>query len=291
MKVSIQLTLAQAMQRCSLTLVAASLLALGGCAAGPLARDPFEPVNRQVMRFNEGVDSVAFKPLATIYKEKVPPLIRTGVSNFFGNISDAWSFVNSLLQGKLQNAEENLARVHLNTMFGLGGIFDVASEFNIERHREDFGQTLGRWGVPAGPYIVLPLLGPSTLRDTIALPVDRKADPLHDIDPWTSQTSLYLLRAVNARANLLRASSVLDEAALDKYSFVRDAYLQKRRAEIFENDVSDNDGQEPKPDDGQVPKPDDGQVPKLDDGQQPAPAANPPAAAPGAVAPIAPPGR
>jgi len=282
MKASIQPSLMQALRRCSLALMAASLLALAGCAAGPLARDPFEPVNRQVMRFNEGVDSVAFKPLATIYKEKVPPLIRTGVSNFFGNISDAWSFVNSLLQGKLQNAEENLARVHLNTMFGLGGIFDIASEFNIERHREDFGQTLGRWGVPAGPYIVLPLLGPSTLRDTAALPIDRKADPLHDIDPWTSQTSLYLLRAVDARANLLRASSVLDEAALDKYSFIRDAYLQKRRAEIFENDASDNDGQEPKADDGQEPK---------EDGQQPASAGSPPAAAPGSAAPVTPPGR
>lgn len=275
MKASIQSTLMQAMQRCSVALVAASLLALAGCAAGPLARDPFEPVNRQVMRFNEGVDSVAFRPLATVYKEKVPPLIRTGVSNFFGNISDAWSFVNSLLQGKLQNAEENLARVHLNTMFGLGGIFDVASEFNIERHREDFGQTLGRWGVPAGPYIVLPLLGPSTLRDTVALPVDRKADPLHDIDPWTAQTSLYLLRAVDARANLLRASSVLDEAALDKYSFIRDAYLQKRRAEIFDNDASDNDGKEP----------------KTDEGAEPAPAASPPAATPDGAAPVAPPGR
>jgi phospholipid-binding lipoprotein MlaA len=282
MKASIQPTLMQAMRRCSLALAAASLLALGGCAAGPLARDPFEPVNRHVMRFNEGVDSVAFKPLATVYKEKVPPLIRTGVSNFFGNISDAWSFVNSLLQGKLQNAEENLARVHINTMFGLGGIFDVASEFNIERHREDFGQTLGRWGVPAGPYIVLPLLGPSTLRDTVALPVDRKADPLHDIDPWTSQTSLYLLRAVDIRSNLLRASSVLDEAALDKYSFIRDAYLQKRRADIFENDASDNDGQEPKADDGQEPK---------EDGQQPAPSGSAPAAAPGGAAPVAPPGR
>ena len=282
MKASIQPTLMRAMQRCNIALVAALLLTLAGCAAGPLARDPFEPVNRQVMRFNEGVDSVAFKPLATVYREKVPPLIRTGVSNFFGNISDAWSFVNSLLQGKLQNAEENLARVHLNTMFGLGGIFDVASEFNIERHREDFGQTLGRWGVPAGPYIVLPLLGPSTLRDTAALPVDRKADPLHDIDPWTSQTSLYLLRAVDVRANLLRASSVLDEAALDKYSFIRDAYLQKRRAEIFENDESDKDGQEPKPDDGAEPKPDDGAA---------APAANAPAVTPGSAAPVAPPGR
>lgn len=282
MKAPVQPTLMQAMRRCSVALMAASLLALAGCAAGPLARDPFEPVNRQVMRFNEGVDSVAFKPLATMYREKVPPLIRTGVSNFFGNIGDAWSAVNSLLQGKLQNAEENLARVHLNTMFGLGGIFDIASEFNIERHREDFGQTLGRWGVPAGPYIVLPLLGPSTLRDTAALPIDRKADPLHDIDPWTSQTSLYLLRAVDVRANLLRASSVLDEAALDKYSFIRDAYLQKRRADIFENDTSDNDGQEPKPDDGAEPK--------LDEGAA-SPAASVPAAAPGSAAPVAPPGR
>ena len=229
--------------------VAGLLLALGGCATGPnaSARDPFEPLNRNVMKFNEGVDAIVLKPAATIYKETLPPLVRTGVSNFFGNLSDMWSFVNSLLQLKIQDAADNFGRVQLNTFFGLGGIFDIASEFNIDRHREDFGQTLGHWGMPAGPYLVLPLLGPSTLRDTLALPIDRKADPLHDVDPG-GQSALYFLRAVDIRSNLLRASSVLDEAALDKYSFTRDAHLQRRRAEIYESSTSDSSGQEPKAD-------------------------------------------
>ncbi|MBA3771164.1 MAG: VacJ family lipoprotein [Ramlibacter sp.] len=227
--------------------VAVLLMALGGCATGPGAnsRDPLEPLNRNVMKFNEGVDAVVLKPAATLYRDAVPPLIRTGVSNFFGNLSDAWSFVNSVLQLKVHNAAENFARVQLNTFFGLGGIFDIASEFNIERHREDFGQTLGHWGVPAGPYLVLPLLGPSTLRDAAALPIDRRADPLHDIDPWGSG-ALYVLRAVDIRSNLLRAGSVLDEAALDKYSFTRDAHLQRRRAEIYESSTSDAGGREPR---------------------------------------------
>ena len=234
----------------------ACLAALGACATGPnaSARDPFEPLNRNVMKFNEGVDAVVLKPAATIYKETVPPLVRTGVSNFFGNLADAWSAVNSLLQLKIHDAADNFARVQLNTFIGLGGIFDVASEFNIDRHREDFGQTLGHWGVPAGPYLVLPLLGPSTLRDAAALPVDRKADPLHDVDPG-GQGALYILRAVDIRSNLLRASSVLDEAALDKYSFTRDAHLQRRRAEIYESSTSDTSGQEPKADGEPAPQP------------------------------------
>ena len=151
---------------------------LGGCATGPtpIPRDPFEPLNRQVSQFNEGVDDAVLKPVATVYKNGVPPLVRTGVSNFFGNLGDVWSFVNSVLQFKFQNAAENFMRLNVNTFFGLGGILDIASELNIERHKEDFGQTLGRWGVPAGPYLVLPLLGPSTVRDTVALPVDYKGD-------------------------------------------------------------------------------------------------------------------
>lgn len=235
-------------------LLAVLLASLGGCATGPNPRDPFEPLNRRVMQFNEGVDLIALKPVATAYREMVPPLVRTGVSNFFGNITDAWSAVNSLLQFRLQDAADNFARLQLNTFFGLGGIFDIASEFGIERHREDFGQTLGRWGVPTGPYIVLPLLGPSTLRDTLALPVDNKGDPLHDVDPWGTRGSLYLLRVVDIRSNLLRASSVLDQAALDKYSFTRDAHLQRRRAEIFEGDLSDNAGREPAADAEPLPR-------------------------------------
>ena len=136
-------------------------MSLGGCAGfNKNPRDPLEPFNRKVMQFNDGVDAMVLKPAATVYKQGVPPLVRTGVSNFFGNLSDVWSFVNSALQFKFQNAAENFMRLNVNTFFGLGGILDIASELNIERHREDFGQTLGRWGVPAGPYIVLPLAGP-----------------------------------------------------------------------------------------------------------------------------------
>lgn len=235
---------------CFRVLAAAALLALAGCAtvAHPNPRDPWEPMNRSVSQLNEGVDAMLLKPVATVYKDHVPALVRTGVANFFGNLSDAWSSVNSLLQLDIQAAAESFMRVNVNTFFGLGGILDVASDMNIERHREDFGQTLGRWGVPAGPYVVLPLLGPSTLRDTLALPIDSRGDPVQYADP-TWRVSLAAARAVHTRSTLLRASSVLDEVALDKYSFLRDAHLQRRRAEIFEKEAADpgagSDGAEP----------------------------------------------
>jgi phospholipid-binding lipoprotein MlaA len=139
-------------------------------------------------------------------------------------------------------------RLNVNTFLGLGGILDVASELNIERHKEDFGQTLGRWGVPAGPYIVLPLLGPSTLRDALVLPIERKGDPVHRVDPGEARYSLYALRGIDARANLLRVGSLIEGAALDKYSFTRDAYLQRRRAAIVEGKESESEGSEPKAD-------------------------------------------
>ena len=221
-------------RRLLLAVAAVALLALEGCAAGPNPTDPLEPFNRGVSRFNDRVDSLVLKPTATVYRNAVPPLARTGVSNFFGNLSDAWSSVNSLLQFKLQNAAEDWMRFSFNTVFGFAGVLDIASEMNIERHREDFGQTLGRWGVPPGPYIVLPLLGSSTLRDTAALPVDWQGDPLYHVTPSTPRDALYGLRLVDVRSNLLRAGDVLEGAALDKYTFTRDAYLQKRRADIFE---------------------------------------------------------
>jgi phospholipid-binding lipoprotein MlaA len=198
------------------------------------------------MQFNDGVDAMVLKPAATAYRAVTPPLVRTGVANFFGNLGDVWSFVNSVLQFKLQDATETFTRLNLNTFFGLGGILDVASEFNIERHKEDFGQTLGRWGMPPGPYIVLPLLGPSTLRDTLALPLDYKGDLVGRVNPLASRNTLYALRAVDARSNLLRIGSLIEGAALDKYSFTRDAYLQKRHADIFDGiQGKESDGSEP----------------------------------------------
>ncbi|MBC7602305.1 MAG: VacJ family lipoprotein [Ramlibacter sp.] len=245
-------TSASALRRIALSsLFIMVVFALQGCAAmGQNPRDPLEPFNRSMANLNEGVDSVALKPAAIVYRRYVPPLVRTGVSNFFGNLTDGWSFVNSALQFKFQAAAENFMRLNVNTFLGLGGILDIASELNIERHKEDFGQTLGRWGVPAGPYIVLPLAGPSTLRDALALPLDRVGDPVHYVDPWGARYELYTLRAVDTRANLLRLGDVVDGAALDKYAFTRDAYLQRRRAEIFERRVEedDNAGKEPKAD-------------------------------------------
>lgn len=237
--------------------LAAMLATLGGCAslAERNPADPFEPLNREVTKFNEGVDQMLLKPVATAYRKGVPPLVRTGVSNFFGNLGDLWSAVNSALQLKIPNAFENLMRFHVNTVFGLGGILDIASEVNIERHKEDFGQTLGRYGVPAGPYLVLPFLGPSTLRDTLALPLDRRGDLVHYTSPESTRHALYGLRAVDQRANLLRVGEVLSEAALDKYSFTRDAYLQRRRAEIRGDKVDDNDGQTPKADEAAPAQP------------------------------------
>ena len=236
-------------------LAAGVLLALAGCATGPVnPRDPLEPFNRKALQFNEGVDSIVLKPVATVYRSAVPPIVRTGVSNFFGNLSDGWSFVNSALQFKFQNAAENFMRLNVNTFFGLGGILDIASDLNIERHREDFGQTLGHWGVPAGPYIMLPLLGPSTLRDTLALGIDRQGDPVHYVNPNHDRYLLDGLRAVDRRSNSLRVGTVLEEAALDKYTFIRDTYLQKRRAEISEKETP-SDGQTEPPTDAPAEAP------------------------------------
>ncbi|HQQ69732.1 MAG TPA: VacJ family lipoprotein, partial [Alicycliphilus sp.] len=147
---------------------------LSGCATGPNANpaDPLEPYNRSMSTFNENVDKAVLKPVATAYRDVTPQPLRTGVTNFFANLGDAWSFVNNVLQFKGREAFDSLVRLSVNTVFGLGGVLDVASEAGIDRHKQDFGLTLGHWGVPTGPYLVLPLLGPSTVRDTAALPVD-----------------------------------------------------------------------------------------------------------------------
>jgi phospholipid-binding lipoprotein MlaA len=224
---------------------AALLLAsLAGCASGPYpnAADPFEPFNRGVSRFNDAVDDAVLVPVATAYQKVLPSPVRTGVNNFFGNLGEVWNFANSVLQLKLQNSAETLMRFNVNTFFGLGGLLDVASEVGIDRHNEDFGQTLGRWGMPSGPYVVLPLLGPSTLRDTAALPVDAYGDPVGHIDDIPVRNSLYVLRAVDTRSTFLRASQLIGDAALDKYSFTRDAYLQRRRSEVFDGNPPDGGG-------------------------------------------------
>jgi phospholipid-binding lipoprotein MlaA len=213
-------------------LVALALLA--GCASGPGAQphDPLEPLNRGVSDFNDAVDSAVLKPVATAYRDVTPDLVRTGVSNFFENLRDVWSSINAGLQLRPKEASENILRFGINTAFGFGGIFDIASEMGIERTRLDFGQTLGRWGVPAGPYLVLPFFGPSSVRDAAGLGVESRGDLVWELDSMSARNSLYALRAVETRANLLRATSMLEGAALDKYSFTRDVYLQRRQSQI-----------------------------------------------------------
>jgi phospholipid-binding lipoprotein MlaA len=221
------------------------LVAVCGCATRPDAdpRDPWESFNRGVFSFNDAADKAIFKPAAIVYRDVTPSLVRAGVTNFFGNLEDAWSFVNSVLQLKLASAVDNFMRFNVNTVFGIGGIFDVASEMRIERHREDFGQTLGRWGVAAGPYLVLPLLGPSTLRDTVALPVDFKGDIAANVEYIPTRNSLKVLDQLDTRASLLSFTNSLDEVALDKYSFTRDAFLQRRNNAVFDGNPPEDAAQ------------------------------------------------
>lgn len=213
-------------------LLAVALLA--GCATGPDAhpRDPLEPLNRGVSGFNDAVDRAVLKPVATVYQDVTPGFLRTGVNNFFGNLRDAWSVVNATLQLKPRVATENALRVGFNTVFGFGGLLDIASEMGIERTTLDFGHTLGRWGVPSGPYLVLPIFGPSSFRDATGFAVDSSADLVGQVDDIPARNSLYVLRAVDTRAGLLRASGLLEGAALDPYSFLRDAYLQRRQSQV-----------------------------------------------------------
>ncbi|MBC5763070.1 MlaA family lipoprotein [Ramlibacter albus] len=208
-----------------------------GCATGPNAdpRDPLEPLNRRVHHFNVGLDRAVIKPVAIAYSRDVPSPIRRGVSNFFGNLGDAWSAVNSLAQLKLGDAAQNATRFAFNTVLGLGGLLDIAGEVGIERHKETFGSTLAHWGVPAGPYLVLPLLGPSTLRDAAALPVERQGDVIARIHPVPQRNALEAARLLDTRATLLPLDAMLRDA-FDPYTFTRDVYLQHRAAQSKDGD-------------------------------------------------------
>ncbi len=209
-----------------------------GCASvpNPDPRDPLESFNRGVFIFNEGLDKAVFKPVATVYRDVTPQLVRTGVGNFLGNLDDAWSSVNSLLQGKLRHAIDNFFRFGVNSTFGIFGLLDVAGEMQIQRHSEDFGQTLGRWGVGSGAYLVLPFFGPSTIRDAIALPVDSNGDLISHLNDIATRNGLRVLNVIDTRAGVLGLSSALDEVALDKYSFARDAFLQRRRNAVYDGE-------------------------------------------------------
>jgi phospholipid-binding lipoprotein MlaA len=236
-----RLALPMGIRHLGLMVVCLMLTVLTGCASGPRSdpRDPWEPFNRSMWKFNESVDKAVLRPVAETYKEVTPNVVRKGVNNFFSNLTDLWSFVNNSLQLKPREAMESLTRFNLNTFFGLGGLLDIASEAGIERHREDFGQTLGRWGVPSGPYLVVPLLGPSTLRDTAARAINATGDPVLYVNNIVERNSLYVLRIVDLRASLLRAGNVLEEAALDRYTFTRDVFLQIRRREVLGDKADD----------------------------------------------------
>jgi phospholipid-binding lipoprotein MlaA len=216
-------------------LIAAALL-LGGCATSPEgdARDPFEGFNRGVYRFNEVVDEALAKPVATAYRDAVHSEIRDRVRNFFANIGDVFIGANNVLQGKFFEGFEDFARVAFNTTFGLLGIHDVASDMGIEKHNEDFGQTFGWWGIGEGPYLVLPILGSSSVRDGVGTALDYYTDPMGELRSIRLRNSLALLRLTGARADLLEASRILEQAALDKYVFQRDAYFQRRRSLVYD---------------------------------------------------------
>ncbi len=207
-----------------------TLALLGGCASTQHPRDPLEPLNRAVYHFNDGFDKTIMKPAATVYREIVPELARTGVNNFFNNLRDVFNVLNNLLQGKIAEAASDAGRIALNTTVGLAGLIDVASEIGLEKHNEDFGQTLGRWGIGEGPYLQIPFLGPSSFRDVVGTFADFKVDPVRRIwrDHTATRNSLWGLYYINLRANLLDTTRILDEAAIDPYEFQRDAYLQRR---------------------------------------------------------------
>jgi phospholipid-binding lipoprotein MlaA len=210
-------------------------------------KDPWEALNRKVFAFNDVVDVNLLQPVARTYEAVVPPLVRAGVSNFFGNLGDAWSAVNHLLQGKAQAGVEMSVRFMVNSTVGLFGILDPASEMGgLERRSEDFGQTLGRWGVGPGPYLVLPLLGPSTLRDASALPVDFQASPTSLISDANVRLGLTGVNLVQVRAGLLGSTKLLDQVAMDKYSFLRDAFLSRRRSLVYDGDPPE-EPEEPEP--------------------------------------------
>ena len=237
------------------------------------SKDPFESFNRRIFRFNDAVDEAVLKPVAQGYQRWVPEPVRTSVDNVLGNLGDVWSTANQLLQGKVGNATAMTMRVLTNTVFGVGGLFDPASLMGLDRQSEDFGQTLGRWGVPPGPYVVLPLLGPSTVRDTVGKPLDIYYSPSYVAETTVASIGISGLQVVSVRAGLLSAADMLDGIALDKYSFLRDAYLARRRNQVYDGDP---------PEEPQAPE-------EADEPVNPEAVSAPPAMAEPVVAPSVPP--
>lgn len=217
-------------------------LACAGVVADENPIDPYERFNRPMFAVNEVFDRYAAKPVAQVYDNVVPLPLKAGFGNFFGNAGDLWIGVNGALQGKFADAGIDLGRLLINSTVGIFGLFDVASELGLEKHDEDFGQTLAVWGVGGGGYLFWPVIGPRTVRDTFGWGVDYYTDPVIYVRPVAVSNSMAGLRFVDVRASLLPADKVVEEAALDKYSYIRDAYLQRRRNQIF-------DGRPPRLDD------------------------------------------
>jgi phospholipid-binding lipoprotein MlaA len=202
-----------------------------------------EDYNRKVFNFNDKVDQVALKPVATVYKKVVPNVMQEGVGNFFGNIGDVSTALNNFLQARPGDGVSDLGRVLMNTTVGLAGVFDVATPTGLPKHDQDFGQTLGRWGVKSGPYVVLPFLGPTTMRDAFAMPVDLETDLWSYKYPVRWRNTGTAIRLIDRRAYILDTSSLLEDAALDRYEFVRDAFLQRRESKIYHGkDGDDSNG-------------------------------------------------
>ena len=245
-------------------LAAAALATLAACASAPPAApgaaavaapaatnpvDPWENWNRKVYAFNDAIDTAVLKPVAQTYHDVVPHLVRQGIDNVLGNIRDAWSAANHLLQGKVEVGLEMGMRVLTNTFFGLGGLLDPATEMRLSKRPTDFGLTLGHWGIGTGPYLVLPFFGPSNIRDGIGLVADVYVGPSRLPPTATGRDTVTVVDTVNTRSNLLSAGALLDQVALDKYSFLRDAYLSRRRDAVYDGappmDSFEDDGADP----------------------------------------------
>ncbi|WP_175952772.1 VacJ family lipoprotein [Burkholderia sp. BCC0405] len=212
---------------------------LSGCATGPNRNpnDPLEPMNRAMYKFNDTVDTNIAQPIAKGYQKVTPTPVRTAISNFFSNLGDLGNIANNLLQLRITDATEDLMRVAMNSVFGVAGLIDIATPAGLPKHHQDFGLTMARWGVPSGPYLVLPVFGPSTIRDGVGRAVDVRFNLLNYIEP-AARNPMYIAQFISARSDLLGATDLLKQAALDPYSFVRDAYLQQRKSLTYRSQSS-----------------------------------------------------
>lgn len=217
----------------ALALAGATTL-LAGCAVGPTKEDPLEPWNRSMYEVHQVVDGNVIKPLAEAYVAATPELVRTGVANFFGNLDDIFTGINNLLEGRGQQAGDDFGRVLLNSTFGMLGILDLASMMGINKDHKDFGITFGKWGVPPGPYLFVPLFGPTTVRDGTGTLVRLFIGPVGYIHDVPLRNSIYGVGYVDLRSQALSAESVLETAAIDRYRFLRNAYLKNRRYQVYD---------------------------------------------------------